>query len=101
MQFSSYPASTQKDRYARIMASDLGFIMAPSSPACSAMRKKAQVTFSRWGRPKDTLDTPRDTATPSSFLMRDNASRVTFAASCPALTAMVKGSMIMSFLEIP
>ena len=60
MQLGSFPVSTLKDRYTSIMAWDLGFMMAAPRPRCRAIRKKAQVTFSRWGRPKDTLDTPRE-----------------------------------------
>lgn len=75
--------------------------MAVFRPAWRAIRKKADVTFSLCGRPKETFETPRDVYTPSSLRMRERASRVTSAASCPALTAIVSGSIMISCLPIP
>ena len=83
------------------MAPLLGLMMAPSSPAWRAWVKKLWLSTSRWGRPKDTLDTPRAVFTPSSALARRMVSRVTLAFSPPALTGMVRPSSRSSRREMP
>ena len=56
-----------------------GDVSTPETAA--AMVKKAVLTSSRWGRPKDTLDTPKMVGQPTSGPIRPRASRVTRAAS--------------------
>ena len=76
-------------------------MMAADNPRPSARAKKAALTPSRPGRPKDTLDTPREVRQPRWSRIRARASRVTFAASGAALTAMARGSKTMSSRPMP
>ena len=66
-----------------------------------AMVKKAAVINSRWGRPKEMLDTPRMVVPPKRVFTACNASKVAFAAVVSELMVMAKGSMIMSFFSMP
>ena len=75
--------------------------MALSSPAERASARNARFTCLRAGRPKDTLDTPREVRQPRWSRIRARASRVTFAASGAALTAMARGSKTMSSRPMP
>ena len=55
-------------------------MMAALNPFCMAMVKKAVLTFSRWGSPKEMLDTPREVYSPSLSRTSSKAFRVTAAA---------------------
>ena len=83
------------------MAAEKGFMMAADSPRPMARAKKAALIPSRPGRPKDTLDTPREVRHPKWVRISSRDSRVTRAASGAALTAMARGSKIMSSRPIP
>ena len=83
------------------MGAELGFRMAADRPCSRASRKKAELTASRRGRPKDTLDTPRLVRQPSSRVMRSTVSNVTAAALWSALMVRARGSKMRSSLGMP
>ena len=57
--------------------------------------------FSRWGNPKEMLETPKEVYAPNSSRMSCNAFKVTAAASCSALMVMASTSNIKSVFGIP
>ena len=79
----------------------MGLMMGRSSPFSSAMVRNVRVTASRFGRPKEMLETPRTVFSPSSVLTRWSASRVSFAPSCSADAVSVRQSMYTSRFGIP
>ena len=75
--------------------------MGRSSPFSKAMVRNVRVTASRFGRPKEMLDTPRTVFSPSSVLTRCRASSVSLAPSCSAEAVKVRQSMYTSRFGIP
>ena len=75
-------------------------MIAAERPDERVMEKKVAFTASRAGRPKDTLETPRDVRHPSSFLMRSSASSVTSADLLSELIVRARGSNIIFFLKM-
>ena len=83
------------------MASEFGLMMAAFSPSCIAMVKKAALMISRWGRPKEILDTPRMVFPPSSSRTLRRVSKVVSAPLLSELTVRHKASTRISSWAMP
>ena len=75
--------------------------MAALKPASMAMVKNAALMISRWGSPKEMLETPRTDLLPSSSRMRRTVSRVVRAPLLSALTVMQRPSSMISSAPMP
>ena len=76
-------------------------MMGALKPFCSASAKNVAFTISRWGRPKEMLETPRIVRTPRRSRIPRTASSVVRAPLGSELMVMQRASMTMSLLSIP
>ena len=83
------------------MASELGFTIAALRPHSIAIVKNEALMISRWGRPKEILDTPSTDLQPSSSRMRRRVSSVVSAPLLSELTVMHRPSKIRSSVPMP
>ena len=72
-----------------------------SSPASIANAKNVRFNNGRFGRPKDTLDTPKTVCTPNSFFTILIARSVSLTSFCCADAVSVRQSMMIFSLPIP
>ena len=77
-----------------------GLMIGRSSPACMASARNVRFKSGRFGRPKETLETPKTVCTPSFFTI-SIAFSVSFTSFCCAEAVRVRQSMIMSSFPMP
>ena len=75
--------------------------MAAFNPFCIAIVKKAAVIISLHGSPKETFETPRIVFPCFTSFTYFTVCNVASAALSSELTAMARGSIMMSFSAIP
>ena len=75
-------------------------MIAALKPFVIAIVKNDEVTNSRFGSPNETFEMPR-LVNPPILWISFTVSRVAIAAFESELTAIAKGSMMMSFFEMP